>query len=62
MVHVAAKKQQANGSNSLTREMEYLVDIVKLPQRKALSKTYQAYHKTFVTKKMNRAVLTFIFT
>ena len=61
MVHVAAKKQQANGSNSLM-EMECLVDIVKLPQRKALSKTYQAYHKTFVTKKMNRAVLTFIFT
>ena len=43
------QKQQANGSNSL-REVEYLWDIVKLQPRKALSKTYQAYHK-FLSQK-----------
>ena len=55
------QKQQADGSNSL-REIEYLWDIVELRPRKALSKTYQAYHKRLSQKKMNRAVLTFIFT
>ena len=44
------QKQQADGSNSL-REMEYLWDIVELRPRKALSKTYQAYHKRLSQKK-----------